>query len=72
MGFGFIQPDGGGPDMPSTLSAVQVAGFKELQEDRRRNRSIAARFCPGDHERSEMTVDTTRDRDSIHGRHRDR
>ncbi|NBR12375.1 MAG: cold-shock protein, partial [Alphaproteobacteria bacterium] len=31
-GYGFIQPDGGGPDVFVHISAVQQAGLSDLQE----------------------------------------
>lgn len=31
-GFGFIQPDAGGPDVFVHISAVQAAGMRELRE----------------------------------------
>ncbi len=31
-GYGFIQPDGGGPDIFVHISAVERAGFRELRE----------------------------------------
>ncbi|MEO5735443.1 MAG: cold-shock protein [Rubrivivax sp.] len=31
-GFGFIEPDGGGPDVFAHFSAVQMDGFRTLKE----------------------------------------
>jgi cold shock protein len=36
-GFGFIQPDGGGPDAFAHFSAIQMDGYKSLKEGARVN-----------------------------------
>lgn len=36
-GFGFIQPDGGGPDAFAHFSAIQSDGYKSLKEGARVN-----------------------------------
>jgi CspA family cold shock protein len=40
-GFGFIQPDGGGPDAFAHFSAIQADGFKSLKEGARVRFSLA-------------------------------
>lgn len=34
-GFGFITPDGGGPDLFAHHTAIQMSGFKSLKEAQR-------------------------------------
>lgn len=34
-GFGFITPDGGGPDLFAHFQDIQSAGFKSLKENQR-------------------------------------
>jgi CspA family cold shock protein len=34
-GFGFITPEGGGPDLFAHFSAIQSSGFKTLQENQK-------------------------------------
>lgn len=34
-GFGFIQPDGGGADAFAHFSAIEMEGFRTLQQDSR-------------------------------------
>lgn len=34
-GFGFVQPDGGGPDAFAHFSAIQMEGYKTLKEGAR-------------------------------------
>src|SRR5580692_5027712 len=57
-GFGFIQPDGGGPDVFVHISAVERAGMRDLNEgqkisyevvaDRRTGKSSADNLKPGE------------------------
>ena len=40
-GFGFIQPDAGGPDVFVHISAVERAGLRDLQEGQKVSYEIA-------------------------------
>lgn len=40
-GFGFIEPDGGGPDAFAHFSAIQAEGYKSLKEGTRVTFEIA-------------------------------
>ena len=40
-GFGFIQPDHGGPDAFAHFSAIQTEGYKSLKEGARVNFELA-------------------------------
>jgi cold shock protein len=39
-GFGFIQPEGGGPDIFVHISAVERAGIRDLREGQKVNYEI--------------------------------
>lgn len=41
-GFGFITPDGGGPDLFAHFSAIQSSGFKSLKEGQKVSFEVTA------------------------------
>jgi len=41
-GYGFIQPDGGGPDVFVHISAVEKAGLRELRDGQKVSYEVVA------------------------------
>ena len=52
-GFGFIQPDNGGPDAFVHISAVERAGLRDLQEGQKLSYELIA-----DRKSGKMSADT--------------
>ena len=55
-GYGFIAPDGGGPDVFIHISAVEQAGLRELNEGQKVNYEIVADKRAGKSSAGNLTV----------------
>ena len=55
-GYGFIAPDGGGPDVFIHISAVEQAGLRELNEGQKVNYEIVADKRTGKSSAGNLTV----------------
>ena len=55
-GYGFIAPDGGGPDVFVHISALERAGLRELNEGQKLNYEIVADQRTGKSSAGNLTV----------------
>ena len=55
-GYGFIAPDGGGPDVFVHISAVERAGLRELNEGQKLNYEIVADKRTGKSSAGNLTI----------------